>query len=233
MQRNTVPAPKSDETIGIASARLHGHRVAEQLREDILSGVLPPGSRLRQEELAERLGLSRIPIREALKQLEAEGLVLMVPNSGAWVAKVDLQECVRIYKVRERVEPLALAESLVFLTEADIAELEALATAIEEAPSVEEFIRLDRQFHLASYRRSPLPMLHQLVEGFWNRTQHYRRAYMTAIGESKRWVTLVEHRLLIEAIRNRDPEEGERILLGHIRRTRVQLAGNSELFRGT
>jgi DNA-binding GntR family transcriptional regulator len=211
-------------------ARLGGRRAAAQLRNEIVNGTLSPGARLRQEEIAERFGLSRIPIREALHQLEAEGLVVLIPNSGAWVAKIDLRECIEIYKIRERIEPLILAECIPFVTDEDVAELEALAAAVDASTSVEEFLQLDRQLHLTSYKRSPLPTLQTLVTGYWNKTQHYRRAYTTALGSPQKWVLYAEHPLLLEAIRNRDAEEAERVLLGHIRRTRMFLTRHPELF---
>jgi DNA-binding GntR family transcriptional regulator len=211
--------------------KLQGQRAAELLRAEVLDGTLAPGSRVRQEELAARLGLSRIPVREALRQLEAEGLVVVVPNSGAWIAQVNLRECMEIYKIRERLEPMALAESLEHMSDRDIQELEELVVAIEKSTTVEDFLRLDREFHLASYKRSPMPLLQTMIEGFWNKTQHYRRAYTTTIGSANRWIINAEHKLMLEAIRNRDAEDVERVLQSHIRRTRIQLSRNSELFR--
>lgn len=227
-QTDTQAGAAGDVAIA-RSGRMNGRRVAEILRDEVLDGTLAPGSRLLQEELAERLGISRIPIREALQQLEAEGLIVLKPNSGAWIAKIDLQECVEIYKIRERVEPLGLAESIPYITDEDVAELEGLVVAIEQCSTVEEFLRLDRQLHLTSYKRSPLPMLQTMIAGFWNKTQHYRRAYTEEIGSANRWIILAEHRLLLEAIRNRDADDAERVLLGHIRRTRVQLARSGEM----
>ena len=87
------------------------HRIAAHIREDILSGRLLPGVRIRQEEIAERLGASRLPVREALRMLESEGLVELKANSGAWVSSMDMQECDFVYRIRERIEPMALAEA--------------------------------------------------------------------------------------------------------------------------
>ena len=93
-----------------------GARVADELREAILRGAHPPGTRLRQEELAAQYGASRVPVREALRILEAEGLVTTVANTGAWIARLSLDECVELYQVRERIEPLLLRYSLPHLT---------------------------------------------------------------------------------------------------------------------
>src|SRR5262245_15516806 len=84
-----------------------GQRVTNEIRTLILSGELAPGSRIRQEELAERFNTSRIPVREALRRLESEGLIILVPNSGGWVARLDLAECLETYMMRERLEPMA------------------------------------------------------------------------------------------------------------------------------
>ncbi len=213
-----------------AEVKLRGQAVAEKIRREIVDGQLQPGTRIRQEELAARLGSSRIPVREALRLLEAEGLVMLVPNSGAWVAKLDLKECVEIYKIRERIEPLALRESMENLTEADIVELRRLVEAVEATKDVDEFLRLDRQLHLFSYRGSSLQALNSMIVRFWNTTQHYRRAYHKVIGRTNHWIIHAEHRLMLEAIVTRDFEEAERALHGHIRRTRLQLARHIELF---
>jgi DNA-binding GntR family transcriptional regulator len=215
-----------------AETGLRGQRVAAAIRAEILDGRLTPGSRVRQEELAARLGSSRIPVREALRQLESEGLVVLVANSGAWIAKLDLVECVEIYKVRERLEPLALAESVPHLSEQTLAQLEGLVDAIERSRTVDEFLRLDREMHLLSYEGAALPMLRGMILRFWNTTQHYRRAYHELLGQKNQWIIHAEHRLMLEAIRRRDTEESERVLHSHIRRTRLQLSRHTELFGG-
>src|SRR6185312_6949372 len=98
-------------------------RIAAHLRDAILRGEIAPGSRIRQEEVAERLGTSRLPVREALRILEAEGLTEHTANKGARVPRLDPAELDVLYRMRERLEPLALTESLPHLSDADIAEL--------------------------------------------------------------------------------------------------------------
>ena len=90
-----------------------------------------PGTRIRQELLAAHFGASRIPVREALKQLENEGLVVLAPNRGAWIADVNSEELIEVYKIREAVEPLAIFESVPGLTEADIGSLDATVRELE------------------------------------------------------------------------------------------------------
>ncbi|WP_344096471.1 GntR family transcriptional regulator [Microbacterium deminutum] len=206
-----------------------GQRVAEALRTSILDGDYLPGERIRQEVLADRYGASRVPVREALRMLEAEGLVTLVANTGAWVARISLAECEEMYQIRERIEPLLLRFNLPFISDADIAELDRLATAMESA-DVEEFLVLDRAFHLSCYDLAPTSVLGDLVRQLWNRTQHYRRAFTRVFRSEGDWSVHHEHHLLVAAIRRRDADESERVLAGHIRRTRLELARHPEVF---
>jgi DNA-binding GntR family transcriptional regulator len=199
------------------------HRVAAHLRVEIIGGKLAPGERIMQEELAARFGSSRLPVREALRILESEGLVTLRPNSGAWVAQIDRQECIDIYKIRECVEPLAIAESMPNLRNIDIQRLESIQAEIDHGTDVERFLALDRELHLLTYSGCRIETLNAMVERFWNTTQHYRRAYTTAIGRDRRWVINAEHRLLIEAIRQVDIDGAKTVVWSHIRRTRLEL----------
>lgn len=212
------PSDGPDREAGVRS-----HAIAVDLRAGILAGLYAPGTRVRQEELAERYGTSRIPVREALRDLESEGLVVLVPNSGAWIAKTDINECVEIYKIRERIEPLALSESILHMDEATIARLAELCAQIEASTEVEDFLKLDREFHLLSYKAAAMPTLLAMIERFWNTTQHYRRAYSRLIGKEGQWIIHSEHRLIMEAIRRRDGVDVQHLLESHIRRTRLHL----------
>jgi DNA-binding GntR family transcriptional regulator len=207
-----------------------GARVADELRQAILRGAHPPGTRLRQQELAAQYGASRVPVREALRILESEGLVAMVANTGAWIAQLSLDECVELYQVRERIEPLLLRYSLPQLTSEQITRLAELAEQMRLAGDVEEFLALDREFHLGSYAGASTTFLTATVERLWNTTQHYRRAFTRLLdGESNR-ILHDEHHMLVAAIRDRDSDEAERVLFGHIRRTRLQLVRHPEVF---
>jgi DNA-binding GntR family transcriptional regulator len=196
----------------------------------ILNGTLPPGERIRQEELADDFGASRLPVRDALRRLEADGLVTIVANTGAWVSKLTEAECADAYQIRERLEPLLLEQGMLKLDEEEIKELEELASNMEQAEDVESFLRLDREFHLLTYSEAPAGMVRDLVERLWNTTQHYRRAFAQINGIDKSSVTHMEHRLIIDSIKRKDIEEAQRVLAGHIRRTRTSLIDHPELF---
>lgn len=205
-------------------------RVTESIRTLILAGELVPGSRIGQEALAARFNVSRIPIRQALSRLESDGLVVLKPNSGAWVAKLDLAECLEIYKVRERIEPLALCEAVARMRDEEIDALETLVVEMSRIEDTETFLRLDRQFHLASYRPAQMQQLFIIIERFWNTTQHYRRAFTKILGKERGWIIHAEHRLMIDALRRRDSDGAGHLLCEHIRRTRFELARQKDLF---
>jgi DNA-binding GntR family transcriptional regulator len=206
-------------------------RVAAYLREAILGGQLRPGDRIRQEEVAAQFGASRLPVREALRILEAEGLTELEPHKGARVPRLTQHEVEVIYQMRERLEPLALAESLPRLTASDDEQLGKLQQRIEDNDDLEKFLDLDREFHLLTYRGCPVEPLNSAVARLWNSTQHYRRSYVAFGGQDRMWLVNAEHRLILDAVLRRDPVDGERYLAGHIRRTRVELSRHPEVFK--
>ncbi|MFA6575916.1 MAG: GntR family transcriptional regulator [Nocardioides sp.] len=220
----TGPATETD-TGGAASAR-----VAAYLRNAILGGELRPGDRIRQEDIAAKLGASRLPVREALRMLEAEGLTEHEANKGARVPRLTQHEVEVIYRMREKLEPLALAESLPSLAEIDHERLDDVQRRIEESDDLDRFLELDREFHLLTYSGCTIDPLNSMVTRLWNSTQHYRRAYVALGGQSRMWVVNSEHRLILDAVVRRDAADAERFLEGHIRRTRIELGHHPEVF---
>jgi len=206
-------------------------RIAAHLRDAILSGEIPPGSRIRQEEIAERLGASRLPVREALRMLESEGLTQLEANKSARVPVLDRRELDIVYEMRERIETLALQLSLPHLTAQQESELHGIQDQIEDNDDVGKFLELDRRFHLGTYAGCPSGELLSTVTRLWNSTQHFRRAFMLSNGADRRWFVNAEHRLILDAISRRDSVDCERYLAGHIRRTRIQLAQHPDLFQ--
>ena len=207
-----------------------GARIAATLRDAILAGDYAPGERIRQDELAEQHGASRVPVRDALRILEAEGLVTLVANAGAWVSRISMAECQEMYRMRERLEPLLLGLNIPLLSTVQIDGLARLADAMEASDDVERFLELDRDFHLNCLEAAQTTVLGETVRSLWNRTQHYRRAATRLFyAEGDRSVHH-DHQLLVGAIRRRDVEEAERVLAGHIRRSRLELANHQEVF---
>jgi DNA-binding GntR family transcriptional regulator len=221
------------------------HRIADTLRTAILGGNYLPGERIRQEDVAASSGASRIPVREALRMLDSEGLVTLVANSGAWVTKLTLSECVETYLIRERLEPLLLRTSMPALDPAAVGRLGQLADQMEAGAGLDAFMRADREFHLSSYAGAASTEMGQIIHRMWNTTQHYRREFTRRAANSASprggappptprkdglTATHLEHRLLLDCIRRQDPDDAERVLTMHIRRTRLELEKHPEIF---
>jgi DNA-binding GntR family transcriptional regulator len=221
------------------------HTLAERVRHEIALGIRDgryrPGDRIGQEELAREYGTSRLPIREALRQLASEGLITLQPHAGARVARLDLAELEEVYLIRERIEPLAVARSVPHLSDDDlitlellVSQLDDLSSPIQPAPSdgedkVGKWIELDRVFHLTTFKRAQLPRLLAYIDNLWSATQQYRRIYGQL--PNRFAIAQTEHRLLLEALKRRDPDDAERIVLMHIRRTRLTLEQHDDLFQ--
>jgi len=206
------------------------HRIADSLRTAILDGNYLPGARIRQEDIAARSGASRIPVREALRMLDSEGLVTLVANAGAWVTKLTLSECVETYLIRERLEPLLLRTSMPRLDATAVDRLGGLADEMEAGAELDAFMRADREFHLSSYAGAQSSEMWQIIHRMWNTTQHYRREFTRLAARGGLSVTHMEHRLLLDCIRRQDLDDAERVLVTHIRRTRLELEKHPELF---
>jgi DNA-binding GntR family transcriptional regulator len=211
-------------------AAVASERIADYVRAQILSGKLMPGTRIRQDELADELHASRLPVREALRILQSAGLVTLQSNRGAWVTRLDQRDCELNYQIRERLEPLLLRESAPGLTGTDLAELERLQDRIEATTDVEEFLVLDRQLHWVTYRHGDAGELTTIIGRLWDTTQHYRRVFSRLALPSRTWVINAEHRLLIQSLCDGATEDAERILELHIRRTRIELRSHPEVF---
>jgi DNA-binding GntR family transcriptional regulator len=208
-------------------------QVAGYLRAQILAGDIAPGERIRQEEVAEQFGTSRLPVREALRMLAAEGLTELEPNKGAWVPLLDAHQVSLLYQMRERLEPLAIIESLPRLETDALAELHDIRARIAADGDVKDFLTLDREFHMLTYSGCQSEQLMSTVTRFWNTTQYYRRLFMQFSGPQRLWIVNAEHGLILDALERRDTEDAERFLAGHIRRTRMELLRHPEIFSET
>ena len=221
------PATEVENGVGAASAR-----VADYLRAAILRGEIGPGQWIRQEEVAERLGSSRLPVREALRILEAEGLTEHERHRGARVPNLSMHEVDVMYRMREQLEQLAIGESIPQLGDADVRRMRQVQERIEANTDVATFLELDREFHLVSYTGCRIEQLTGTVVRLWNSTAHYRRAFVQLSGPGRQWVINAEHRLLLDAIARRDVVDAERFVAGHVRRTRIELGRHPEIFAG-
>lgn len=208
-------------------------RIAAELRSRIIQGVLVPGTRIRQEEIADEFGVSRLPIRESLRILESSGLVTLVASTGAWVSTLDLAECREIYLMRERLEPLLLRLAMPTHTAESFTEFEASAQRVEEASSSGEFLERDHDFHRALMAGPETIRLHDTVDHLWNLTHYYRRQLLAPNGvtrRSRREDIFAEHQLILRAVSDGDAESAEAMMALHIRHTRRLVEQYPEIF---
>lgn len=190
-------------------------RVADILREGIAKGALKAGTPLRQDELATRFGFSRMPIRDALRQLEAEGIVSIHPTRGAFVAQMDAAEISEIYAIRELLEAEALRLSLPKLTDRQLADAASVLDQIDAEPDIALWGALNRAFHLALYGACGNARLLGLIEAQHNAADRYVRILLSNLDYRAR--SQAEHRKLLAACRRRDEEQALTWLAKHLR----------------
>lgn len=196
--------------------------VEATLREAILTGAIAPGTPLRQEELAETFGVSRMPVREALRQLEARALAEFHPHRGAVVAEISATDAADIGAIRMALEPMALRLSLPSLTEGDLIQAEELIAEMDGEADPGRMGELNRRFHMTLYGRAGHPRLLALVEQHLLAADRYLRFQFAALGYHPR--SQDEHRALLATCRARDEAAAERLVAGHVGEAAAQLA---------
>lgn len=200
-------------------------KVCRVLREAIITGDLAPGDRLVQEELAVQLGVSRMPIREALRQLESEGLIVLEPHRGAIVRSITINEVKEIYTLRAVLEGMAVRISVPLLEEKHLARLEQLLAEMEEeSTDVERFCSLNIEFHQTLTSGCGWERLKTFVEMLGNGFPNYTPLLLPdQVRLSNR-----EHREIMQAVWANEVERAAELMSLHIRRTGEQLAENME-----
>lgn len=191
--------------------------VFNTIREAILKGELVPGERLMEKQLAERMGVSRTPIREAIRKLELEGLVLMVPRKGAEVAKITEKDIKDVLEVRATLEALAVRLACERMDEQCMQRLTQVKEEFERAASKKEvnlLIKKDIEFHDAIFAATGNVKLIHIVNNLREQIYRFRVKY---ISEMKDYSGLVkEHEEIVENIRNGNKERAEEIAVRHI-----------------
>jgi len=193
-------------------------QIEDRLREAIHTGVLKPGEKLIERDLCARLGVSRTSLREALRQLEAEGLINLVPYRGPEVAYLSLKEAVDIYQVRELLEGFAGQQFAKLANEAERNELDACFEDIRKAIKAKEYERLidlKEQFYRILLGGAQNEVARETLLRLNGRVRRLRAISLSASDRPAR--TLAELRLVMAAIRNRDPEQARIACAHHVR----------------
>ncbi|MBO5330191.1 MAG: GntR family transcriptional regulator [Anaerotignum sp.] len=193
--------------------------VFNTLRDAILTGKLVPGERLMENQLAEKLGVSRTPVREALRMLELENLVELVPRKGAQVLDMSEKDIVNILEVRSALEGLATSVACKKMAKEDLQQLKNMEVDFEKAVAdndVEHFVDIDEDFHDLIFAATENDKLINIFRNL--RIQLYRYRMAQAKNNETSMSTIVaHHRSIIRAIENHDAEEGASIAQGHIK----------------
>jgi len=194
-------------------------RVFEVVREQILQGRLPKGEPIRQDALATELGISKIPLREALARLEQEGLLINHPNRGYYVQAMSRAQVDEIYALRLSIEPHAAAYASGVATDEDREHAKRAFTALDTAAhsSLADVAVRNREFHIALVEPGRRPLTTQLVERLAVLAERYVIAHLEPAGRDAR--AHVEHEELFNAWLERDKRKVEKLLKEHIQGT--------------
>jgi len=205
-------------------------RVYQSLRDDILSNRLPPDTRLQEATIAAALEVSRGPVREAFRRLEAEGLINLIPRRGAIVRSLSPEEFLDAYRVREALEVLAVRLATAQLENNYLEQLENLHQQMLQHAAREEvdaFFDANAEFHALFVEQAGNLKLQEVYFPLVNQMHRYRMRSLSLRGGMQR--SCAEHRAILDAVRAKDAERASRLLSEHIRVPQLILESDSEL----
>jgi len=191
--------------------------VFESLREAIIHGRLRPGERLMEIHLAEEMGVSRTPVREAIRKLELEGFVVMVPRKGAYVAGISVKDIVDVFEVRAALEGLAAGLAAARITEEEMEELERTLVRINvnsEEDDINSIVEGDSSFHELIYKASRNQRLVQIITRLKEQIHRFRMTSLSQPGRTKN--ALGEHKTIVEAISDRNVKLAQTLASEHV-----------------
>jgi DNA-binding GntR family transcriptional regulator len=188
--------------------------IAAALRADILSGETKPGTLLRQEDLAARFAMSRIPVRDALRLLEAEGLVTIATNRGAQVIQLSVDEVAEIYHLRTLLECNCLSVAMARMSEADLDRIDRIRQRAEIDAATPEWNEGDWSFHEALYRPSGHGRQIEIIKGLRTTSDLYAAAHEALPKQRRRW--LADHRAIVAACRAGRTADAVAALTAHL-----------------
>jgi DNA-binding GntR family transcriptional regulator len=218
------PAPAKPATLSPAHQAFPSRQeaVAAALRLDILQGRIPPGARLDIDEIAIRHGVSRTPVRDALKQLEGEGLIQVLPYRGVEVTRLTTEDLHELFAIRIALERLALMQAAVNVTDAEIGQLRRILRRMDRIRTRDElWMKLNAAFHDGVHAASRWPRLIELIRVQRINVERYVRAGASDLGVEQQQA---EHWELVEAMAARQPELAASLIAQHLLRTGETLA---------
>ena len=191
--------------------------VCESLREAIRSGVLQPGERIMEIQLAEELGVSRTPVREAIRKLEIEGYVVMMPRRGTYVASMSIRDINEIFEIRTALESLSNGLAADHITDDELEHLQRLLVIIGgyiKEGNIEKIVETDIEFHDLLYHAARNERLVGIISNLRDQLTRFRTLSMSYPGRLEE--TLEEHRLIVDAIASGDRKAASRAAERHM-----------------
>ena len=202
----------------IEKKTLH-EEIANNLRELIMAGELQEGDKIKEDELCSSMGISKTPLREALRVLSVEGLIRLVPNRGSFVSTPTFEEIREMFGVMSLLEGVCAREAAEKMGEKDLAILEKLHKKLEEnyqRKAQREYIRINNQFHSFVQELAGNRTLNQIVNGLRQKILLYR--YQSLNLPERFAQSIREHRDLLEAFRKKDPKKAETLMRRHLKK---------------
>ena len=191
--------------------------VCESLREAIRKGVLRPGERIMEIKLAEELGVSRTPVREAIRKLELEGYVIMMPRRGTYVASMSIRDINEIFEIRTALESLSNGLAAERITDEELESLQRLLVMIGgyvEEGNMDKIVEMDIEFHDLLYRAARNSRLVGIISNLREQLTRFRTLSMSYPGRLE--TTLEEHREIVEAIAEGDVKRAKKAAEHHM-----------------
>jgi DNA-binding GntR family transcriptional regulator len=198
------------------------NQVANVLRQWIVTGRLAAGRHIKQEAIAEELGVSRVPVREAFVILEAEGIIVREKYKGAFVAKISLAEIKETYLLRDLLESFLFEKALPLISEDDLRQAENIIRQSDEAQTSQDWTRLNVEFQMTLYRPSLLSLTMQTLVSVLRRSDRYFRLQQ-AISRTLRDSRRDQHQRIVDVIRSGDHEAALQAMRLHIQDNSVEV----------
>ena len=195
--------------------------IANALRSAILQGRYKANQPLRQDLIAEELGVSKIPLREALVQLKAEGLVRFMPKRGAVVSKLSAAEVEEIYAMRIALETLAIEKAVPRLQPSDLIRAQSVLDIIDSGAEKCQWGDLNWEFHATLYQTADMPLLMQTIQNLHNNVVRYLIIYLDQLSASD--LSQKEHWALLSACREKRVATAKKVLAAHLRHASERL----------
>lgn len=228
-----MKAPRKLRPLQIDSYKPLRELVCEALSDAIRQGILKPGDRLMENQLADDLGVSRTPIREAMRQLEIDGYVIMIPRRGTYVSDLTMRDINEVFEIRATLEALAgqLAAKRITPEEIEqlknlLAQIETIAQQKKTLEQMDDIVKYDMQFHEILYQASRNKRLVDIISNLREQVRRFRKVSMSFHGRI--FETIKEHRAIVQAIEKQDADEARLMAKLHIEKSEQTFLASME-----